>query len=332
MPPLDDLDWANPELRDRIRRDPVAVLKDRGINVPEQLPPNILQEFIRVAWLLWVDGAIVPLDRFHIDPLDAGLLFGHGVWESTKTVNGAPWLWPFHLDRIRKSAQILGIALAPERLPDETTVRDYVRSLTGQDVIVRLNVTAGRPGQPGLVWMSAAIQPIPPDALRLKTFRNPVQKGQASLTLKTFQYTARLQLGQLAQQSGFDTALLLDDAGNILESSHANIFLRLPDGWFTPTADGGFLPGTVRQLLLDHSPLPVRERVLSYAVLKDAQEVFLTNSNVGIVPVSQIDGQPFAIGEETRRLMAWVSPQVTAGVQYRFRDQRPPAPPANANS
>jgi branched-subunit amino acid aminotransferase/4-amino-4-deoxychorismate lyase len=320
----DELAWANPELKERIRRDPVAVLKDRGINVPEQLPPNILQEFIRVAWLLWVDGRIVPLDRFHIDPLDAGLLFGRGVWESTKTVNGAPWLWAFHLDRMKKSADLLGIELAEERLPDEKTVRDYVRSLTSQDLIVRLNATAGRPGQPGLVWMSAAVQPIAPESLRLQSFRNPVLKGQATLTLKTFQYATRLQIGQLAHKSGFDTALLLDDAGNLQEAAHANIFLRLAEGWFTPTADGGLLPGTVRQYLLDRSPLPMKERVLPYDALKDASEVFVTNSNVGIVPVTQVDGQPFAVGEETKRLMSWISPQIVAGVQYRFREQRPP--------
>lgn len=318
----DELAWANPELKEQIRRDPLAVLKDRGINVPEQIPPNIIQEFIRVAWLLWVDGQVIPLDRFYIDPLDAGLLFGRGVWESTKTINGVPWLWAMHLDRMLKSAALLGIDLSLDRLPDEKTVRDFVRSLTSQDVVIRLNATAGRPGRRGIVWMSAAIQPIAPESLRLQSLRNPVTKGQAYLTLKTFQYATRLQIGQLAHQSGFDTALLLDDAGNLLEAAHANIFVRLPDGWFTPTADGGLLPGTVRQLLLDRSPIPVRERVIPYDALKTAQEVFVTNSNVGIVPVAQIDGQPFAIGEETQRLMRWISPQIVSGVQYRFRETR----------
>lgn len=327
----DELAWANPELKDRIQRDPLAVLKDRGINVPEQLPPNIVQEFIRVAWLLWVDGRIIPLDQFFIDPSDAGLLFGRGVWESTKTVNGAPWLWPMHLDRMKKTAGLLGIELASERLPDERTVRDYVRHLTSQDVLVRLNATAGRPGKPGMVWMSAAIQPLAPESLRLQSLRNPVTKGQAYLTLKTFQYATRLQIGQLAHASGFDTALLLDEAGNIQEASHANIFVRLADGWFTPTADGGLLPGTVRQYLLDRAPMPVRERVLPYDSIAGATEVFLTNSNVGIVPVSQIDGRPFAIGEETKRLMAWINPQVATGVQYRFREQKTANSGSNPN-
>ncbi len=326
----DELAWASPELKERIQRDPLAVLSERGINVPDSLPPNIIQEFLRVAWLLWVDGTVTPLNQFFIDPLDAGLLFGRGVWESTKTVNGSPWLWGLHLDRMKKSAALLGIDLAADRLPDEKTVREYVRSLTGQDVIIRLNATAGRPGHKGLVWMSAAPQPLAPESLRLRSLRNPVHKGQAYLTLKTFQYATRLQYGQLAFQSGFDTALLLDDAGNLQEAAHANIFVRFDDGWFTPTADGGLLPGTVRQYLLEQSPIPIREKVIPYPALKDAREVFLTNSNVGIVPVTQIDGQPFLIGDETRKLKNWLDPQVVTGVQYRFREQRPaPANPSD---
>src|SRR4051794_20403027 len=183
----DDYPWAGPELRDRLRADPAAVLRDRGIDPPADLPLPVLHEFVRVAHLLWVDGQVVPLDRFHIDPADEGLLFGRGAWESTRTVGGVPWLWPLHLDRLRKTAELLKIDLALERLPDSRRVAEYVRGLTGQDVVIRLNATAGRPGKPGLVWMSAAPMPAAPPALRLRTVRSPVQKGQAYLTLKTFQ-------------------------------------------------------------------------------------------------------------------------------------------------
>lgn len=319
----DPLWWANPQLKDQLLRDPAAVLRDRGLTVPPELPLPVVHEFVRVLHLLWVDGTVTPLDRFHIDPADAGLLFGKGAWESTRTVNGIPWLWPMHIDRLKQTAALLGIDLAAERLPDERQVRDYVRGLTTQDVIVRLNVSAGRPGKPGLVWMSAGVQPLSPDPLRLQTVRSPVQKGQAFLTLKTFQYATRLQIGQLAMRAGFDTALLLDEANNVLEAAHANIFVRLPDGWATPLADGGLLPGTVRQQLLARSPYPIRERVIVVAALKDASEIFLTNSNVGIVPVSRIDDIEFKVGEETLKLKHWLEPQLPTGIQYRFRETRP---------
>lgn len=318
--PHDEWPWANPDLKQQLITDPAAVLRDRGINAPAGLPLPVVHEFVRVAYLLWVDGRVVPLDRFYIDPADEGLLFGRGAWESTRTVGGVPWLWPLHLDRLAQTARVLNIDLDPARLPDAQRVREYVRGLTSQDVLVRLNVSAGRPGKPGIVWMSAAPQPVPAPPMRLRTCRSPVDKGQAYLTLKTFQYATRLRIGQQAAQAGFDTALLLDAAGNVLEAAHANIFLRLPDGWVTPRADGGLLPGTVRRLLLERSPIPIREEVVPQARLGEVREAFVTNSNVGIVPVAQIDGHTYPVGEETIRLGRWLEPPPQPGTQYRFQE------------
>ncbi len=316
-----DLEWANPELKRQLLSDPLAVLKDRGMTAPADLPLGIVHEFVRVVSLLWVEGRVVPLDQFYIDPSDEGLLFGRGVWESTRTVGGVPWLWPLHLDRIRRTAELLAIPLAPERLPDSQQVTEYVRGLTGQDVVVRLNVTAGRPGKVGMVWMSAAAMPFYPPSIRLLSTRSPVQKGQAYLTLKTFQYATRMRISQQASLAGFDSALLLDEENNLLEAAHANLFVRLPDGWATPTADGGLLPGTVRHHLLERQPLPMREGKIPLALLNQVSEAFVTNSNIGIVPVSQIDGQMIPLGEETRQLIRWLEPRAATGTQYRFVDR-----------
>jgi branched-subunit amino acid aminotransferase/4-amino-4-deoxychorismate lyase len=318
----DELWWASPPLRQQMLTDAAAVLKDRGIDVPADLPLSVVHEFVRVVYLLWVEGRIVPLDQFYIDPADEGLLFGRGVWESTRTVGGTPWLWTSHLDRLRRTAELLYIDAAPERLPDVEEVRAYVRALTTQDLVVRLNVTAGRPGKTGLVWMSAAPQPYTPPSVRLRSCRNPVQKGQAYLTLKTFQYATRLRIGQQATAGGFDTALLLDADGNLLEAAHANIFARLPEGWATPAADGGLLPGTVRQYLLEWAPVPIREQTIPYARLGDIAEAFVTNSNTGIVPVAQIDGRTLPIGSETVNLARWLEPPPAPGTQYRFVERR----------
>lgn len=299
-------------------RDPADILRERGINLPASLSPQIVREFARVVTSLWVDGRIVPVDRFHIDPSDEGLLFGRGAWESTRTIGGAPWLWPLHIDRLRHTADLLGIPVAPERLPDSEQVRAHVRSLTSQDVIVRLNATAGRPGAPGLVWMSTAPLPHTPPSVRLRTCPSPVRKGLAYLTLKTFQYATRLRIGQQAAQDGFDSALLIDTDGNLLEASHANIFFRLADGWVTPLADGGLLPGTVRHYLLKNAPLPISERTIPQIELREAREAFVTNSNVGIVPVTGIDDITLPIGEETQLLMRWLEPPGANAAQYRL--------------
>lgn len=317
--PPDEFSWANPTLRERISTDPASVLRDRGINPPNDLPLPILHEFIRIAHLLWVDGKTVPIDQFSIDPSDEGLLFGRGAWESTRTINGLPWLWNMHLERLIETAKHLHIQLDPKRLPDAQVVRNFVRSLTAeQDVVIRLNITAGAPGKTGAVWMSVAPQPKPSQPLKLLTRRLPTEKGDPYLTLKTFQYATRLRIGQEAAAHGYNSALMVDHEGNIQEASYANIFLRLTEGWATPIADGGFLPGTVRRHLINHSPLPITQKKISLNELKHVKEVFVTNSGVGIIPVVQIDQTAFPLGTETQQLMNWLSPASNAGVQYRF--------------
>jgi branched-subunit amino acid aminotransferase/4-amino-4-deoxychorismate lyase len=100
---------------------------------------------------------------------------------------------------------------------------------------------------------------------------------------------------------------MLDADDNLLEAAHANLFVRLRDGWATPAADRGLLlPGTVRQYLLRNAPLPIAERTIPYAALAEAREAFLTKSNVGLVPVAQIDQHIFPIGSDTLRLMRWL--------------------------
>jgi branched-subunit amino acid aminotransferase/4-amino-4-deoxychorismate lyase len=259
--------------------------------------------------LLWLDGKIVPREQFYIDPSDHGLLFARGVWECTRTFGGVPWLWPLHLERLLRTAALLEIDVAPERLPDSEQVRAFVRALTAMEVVVRLNVTAGRPGKAGIVWMTAVLPPAPTSSIRLHSGRLQIPGRQPDLAWKTFQYRNRLRAGKQARQAGFDNALLVDREGNLLEAAHANIFVRLPDGWATPSADDeGLLPGTVRRHLLERAPLPIREQIIPYSLLSQATEVFLTNSNVGIVPVLQIDELIFPIGKETLDLQRWLLP------------------------
>jgi len=303
---LDDLWWAEPELKQRLRGDPRSVLKEHGINLPTDVPVPLIHEIIRLYSLIWLNGKLTPRSKFAIDPFDDGLLFGKGIWESTRTFDHAPWLWDAHLDRLKLTAAELGLTVLPERLPSAPQVTEFVKSLTSVDVVVRLNVTAGVPGKPGIVWMTATPLPAPYASVTLQTVANPIPKDQPYLVWKTFQYASRLRVGQSVRAAGFDTALLIDTEGNLLEASHANIFLRLPSGWVTPALNGCFLPGTLRGFVVKNAPLPIREEKVSIQKLSDCLEVFLTNSNAGIVPVTQIDSRKYAVGVETRRLMEWL--------------------------
>lgn len=308
-PVADSLWWADPALKPRIQADPAGVLREYGVNVSPSTPARAVLDALRLVSVVWVNGQLVSRDRFHLDPFDHGLVYGRGAWEATRTVGGVPWLWPQHLDRLRHTAKLLDIDLAPHTLPDEAEVARFVRLLTAADVVVRLNVTAGQPHKPGVLWMTAAMRNAPRASVRLKVARSPVPPGHPDLAWKSFQYAGRYRVAAEATAAGFDGALLVDGAGNVLESDCANVFVRLPEGWVTPAADADlFLPGTVRNHILKHGPRPVRETTLPAVRLGEVSEAFLTNSNLGAVPVSGIDDRDLPIGAETLELVRWLTP------------------------
>jgi len=310
-PVKDEFWWAGPAFKAKYIADARGTLADLGINVPAGLPQDVLDDVARILTVIWVEGKLVARETFHIDPMDEGLLFGKGIWESTRTVQGIPWLWNLHVERLLFTAKRVGIELDAKRVPDAAEITRYVRTLTQTDVVLRLNVSAGRPGKPGMVWMSLSLRPQPRGMVRLKSLTTPVLRGLPYLTWKTFQYANRLQVNGEGAKQGYDGALMVDEHRNILEAAHANIFLRLPEGWVTPSVDndGLLLPGTVRAYLLENAPHPVKEAVVPLDRLKDAREIFVTNSNVGLVPVTQIDELPFPIkGPETADFLKLVPP------------------------
>jgi branched-subunit amino acid aminotransferase/4-amino-4-deoxychorismate lyase len=307
--PIKDFSWAEPALRELLRRDPAAAVRSLGIDPPSNAPTDALIEVVKLKSMIWQDGQVIPKRDFRFSPDDEGLLFGRGVWESTRTFHGRPWLWETHLERLRHTAKLLNIPVIADQLPNEIEVSRFVKGLTTMDVVIRLNLSAGSYQQPGTVWMSASLPSPTMPSIRLKSCPNPVPADQPYLVWKTFQYATRLRVGRQVPP-GFDSTLLVDPEGHLLEAAHANVFVRLDSGWTTPmAAQGGLLPGTVRRHLLHYSPFPITERKVAISELAAIREAFVTNSNVGIVPISRIDDHEYPIGQETRELSHWLIPR-----------------------
>jgi len=101
----------------------------------------------------------------------------------------------------------------------------------------------------------------------------------------------QLSLGQ-AQDKGFDEALILNSRGFIAEAARSNIFLVKGDALFTPTLSCGCLAGITRKVVFD---LAKRNNIKIYEgrfILKDlyeADEAFLTNSLMGVMPLVAVE-------------------------------------------
>lgn len=272
--------------------------------------------------LIYIDGRVMDAHELRLDARDEGLLYGLGLFETTRTFDGKPWLWDRHLSRLMRSANDLGLPL-PSLLPDADMAAQFVSRLQNDygvagDVVLRLNVTPGWGTADvgdlvgrgaGRVWLSW--RPLPPAAasVRLRTaefFRISAADGWSPH--KSFQYGTRWVARRQAIAAGYDDALLLDTIGLVLEATRANVFLKMNNRWTTPSLNGAVLPGIIRRVILDrHDWLAVREEGIHRRNAREIQEAFVCNSVRGVVPVTEIDRHAMDVGEDTRRVAELVS-------------------------
>ena len=140
-----------------------------------------------------------------------------------------------------------------------------------------------------------------------------IYKGVSAITVlgtretpdvKTTNYKVCYDAWKLAKKQKFFEAILIDNDGSVLEGSRSNIFW-VKDGQLF-TREGGVLPGVTRQTIIQYSPYPVIFESLNQNEIDSLDELFLTNSGSGIIPIIQVDKQVIndsLIGKMTHQLL-----------------------------
>ena len=118
-----------------------------------------------------------------------------------------------------------------------------------------------------------------------KMERNP---RSHTVYLKTLNYLENVLEKEAATAAGFDEALFFNVNGSLAEGSMSNVFFVKAGKLYTPAREAGLLPGIVRGWVIEQ--FPVAQGLFSKADLAGAEEVFVTNSIAGVMPVAEIEG------------------------------------------
>jgi len=271
--------------------------------------------------IVYLNGSLIPRSQARISVLDYGFLYGFGLFETMRAYGGQVFRLDSHLNRLARSAEILGLPI--EALDLKGAVRDTIHANKLSDARVRITISIGEGGmvpdpsacrQPTVLILAGHYQPYPKQVYE-KGFRAVVssirRNSQSPLSrLKSANYLENMLAKQEARAAGVDEAICLNEKGLLAEASMSNIFL-VDDGILrTPGEESGILPGITREVVLElASQLGINtfEQDISLDELFQAQEAFLTNSLMEIMPLTEIDGKPVGSGEPesvTRRLMA----------------------------
>jgi branched-subunit amino acid aminotransferase/4-amino-4-deoxychorismate lyase len=265
--------------------------------------------------MIWVAGRIVEDDTLKISVRDRTFEHGLGLFETLRTWNGRAPLLDWHLDRLGRSARILGIPIDPAALPDANAVTALLEANEVQeDVALRITLTGGVNASEGsTLWMRAALLPPPMARKGAIVDLGPwiVSPNDLLAQHKMLNYWSRRLAYESARLLGYDEVLSISPCGRIWEGSRTNLFLVQGEVLITPPITGPIVPGVMRGLITIRAreifaevfDFGNTESLVNWERLTTADEVFLTNSVRGIIPVARIGEKTWpAPGDRTRRL------------------------------
>jgi 4-amino-4-deoxychorismate lyase len=247
---------------------------------------------------------------------DRGLQFGDGLFETLCVRAGQARYWERHMARLRAGCARLG--LPP---PDVQHLHFEVGRLIRQQPhgVAKILLTRGGGGRgyspPVDVEINRIVRYLPcpvfpTEGLRLARCattlgRNPLLAGIKHLNRLEQVLASR----ELAAQ-GADEGLLADSEGQVIEGTRSNLFLVRQGELLTPDLGQCGVAGVLRAVVLDTcatAGIPCQVRGLSWDDLDTADEVFMTNSLMGIQPVIEWAGKRLPVGDLTRQLQQLVS-------------------------
>jgi branched-chain amino acid aminotransferase len=261
----------------------------------------------------YVNGEYVPKDEARISVFDFGFLRGDGVFDTTSAWNGRIFKLSQHMERLQMSLRAARIPcpVPPEELAGiivETTRRSRLRNAYIQTIVTRgeppqgvRDLTRCRPGL--VVFAVPYVFILSPEQIRTggramiaSTRALPVQSLDPKIkSLSRLHFDLAMLQGKAA---GVDVTLMLDLDGHVAEGPGVNVFVVRGGALYSPPE--GILMGITRQtvfeLAAEHG-IPAREAQLTPYDVYAADEVFLTSTAGGIMPLVEIDGRPIGDGK-----------------------------------
>jgi len=249
---------------------------------------------------VWINGGIEPIDHANINVADQGFLFGYGFFETIRVDKGKPKYLKEHISRLNQTWEHLFF----ERIPD-LTWEDIIgrviskNCLQGETAAVKIIASKGNSENSSLNF--TLIVMAMPYTHRLAEKKEqgvnlavyPKSRQTPLADYKTLNYLYYLLAGEWAKRKGADEALILNPDETISETNTANILLIKDKTLIMPISQH-VLPGVMEKVvceLLSNWGYVSESKKLYPEDLFLADQVIITNSLIGAVPVLNIDGK-----------------------------------------
>lgn len=267
------------------------------------------------------NGIIKNQEEIRLEPYNRGLLYGDGVFETLKAVNGKILFWEDHYFRLMAAMRILRMEIPMEFTPEflEDQLKKTIDASGFISSTCRVRITVYRSGggtylpeERGVEYYAFVKEHSDPfytlndKPYEVELYKDHYVNADLLSTLKTTNKILHVTGSIWSQENGYDNCLLVNNKKNIVEALQGNIFLVKGNKIKTPPVSEGCLRGIIRKQLIEIIGLmpeyEIEESEISPFELQKADELFITNTIIGIQPITKYRKKTFTI-EVTRDLL-----------------------------
>ena len=261
--------------------------------------------------IVYYNGVFAPEKKVSISPFNRGLLYGDGLFETLRAYSGRVFRLEQHLNRLAEGLQVLRIEPCPQAADIERAVYELLKRNKLSDASIRITLFRGgsegpEPQQGIAPALLITARPVAyyREEDYAQGFRvhlvSPRRNSYSPLSrIKSINYLDNI-LGRLeARDNNAQEALFMNSNGWVAEGATANIFMIKDTTLITPPLDARILPGITRAAVLEiaqRGSREVTEEAFSPEELLRADEAFLTNSLMEIMPLVMVNEHPVGSG------------------------------------
>jgi 4-amino-4-deoxychorismate lyase len=260
--------------------------------------------------IIYLNKSMVDAAKARVAPVSSAMLYGRGVFTTLAIYNGQPFLWSQHWERLNEHAKELeiscggldeaGVGAALKKLISVNRVSDGRARVI---LLARSSQHVWRANPPGprktdLLIMTSDRQKIPAIGLTLAVSPYRFNTFSPLAGIKSLNYLDHVLSWEEAHARDFDEAVMLNERGEIVSATMANIFWVKDGSVHTPTLNSGALAGVTRACVIELASkhfIPLVEGVYEMPDLTDADEIFLTSASLGVAIVTTFDFRTYSV-------------------------------------
>ncbi|MBI5407888.1 MAG: branched-chain-amino-acid transaminase [Nitrospirae bacterium] len=256
--------------------------------------------------MIYLNDELVPKNKALISVFDHGFLYGDGIYETLRAYNGVVFRFDEHLERLFRSAFMISLTIPKTSEEIKQAVYETMKANRQEDAVIRISISRGA----GPIGLDPDLCPKPTFVIMSGEFKEyPKQYYQKGIkiaivnTRRNFKDALNPQIKSLnflnnilakieAKDRGAYEAVMMNYREYVAEGTISNIFFVKDKALCTPAVDVGILDGITRRIIIDaakEAGIDVKEGRFRKEDLYNAQEVFISNTTMEVMPVGEID-------------------------------------------